>query len=40
MTYNVFSGTLNPTHSLTHLLRRAAIIIIWSELNYPSFLKW
>jgi len=20
MTYNVFSGTLNPTHSLTHLV--------------------
>ena len=27
MTYNVFSGTLNPTHSLTHSLPIIAICI-------------
>jgi len=28
MTYNVFSGTLNPTHSLTQLCR--LLIVVYS----------
>jgi len=29
MTYYVSSGTLNPAHSLTHLLRQGGYVIIW-----------
>ena len=35
MTYNVFSGTLNPTHSLTHVLAD----ISRSRYNTPSMDK-
>jgi len=31
MTYNVFSGTLNPTHSLTIVWRLGLVVARWSR---------
>ena len=46
MTYNVFSGTLNPTHSLTHFAYQSVstvggspdIVVGWGGVSY-FFLK-
>jgi len=34
MTYNVFSGTLNPTHSLTHAVVNIPILSCVGQLKY------
>jgi len=36
MTYNVFSGTLNPTHSLTHSALSAPAFWICAPTAYNS----
>jgi len=46
MTYNVFSGTLNPTHLLTYLRTSLNIVFVvattgsscWCDFTYQSFL--
>jgi len=37
MTYNVFSGKLNPTHTLTHSLLLLLLSIIFSSCFLLSF---
>ena len=36
MTYNVFSGTLNPTHSLTHFSSSLYPILFVDKYNCPK----
>jgi len=38
MTYNVFSGTLNPTHSLTH--SRSLEFVVNSSFKKTFSTKW
>ena len=52
MTYNVFSGTLNPTHSLTHIAPNVKyqrllvpavwliMVALWNRADHYIFILW